>query len=211
MVQMFHDGGIFMYFILACLVVGLAASIERIWTISAASIDGKALMIKIGNSLKTDGITKAIELCANTPGPVAAILRAGLLKAGRGVDRVDKAISDAGTLEMAFLERRIVWLSTVISLAPMLGFTGTVRGMYISFNAIKTFKDISPDIVAGGISVALLTTLFGLVVAIIIQVFHNYIISRIDRLVIDMEENSVALVDALIDEGLISAETHENK
>jgi biopolymer transport protein ExbB len=121
------------------------------------------------------------------------------MRASRGVEHVEKAITNAGSIEMAFLERGMIWLSTVISIAPMLGFTGTVVGMIAAFDAIKAANDISPSIVAGGISQALLTTCFGLIVAMIIQVFHNYFVSRIDALIIDMEESSTELIDSLIE------------
>ncbi|HFE52418.1 MAG TPA: MotA/TolQ/ExbB proton channel family protein, partial [Bacteroidetes bacterium] len=154
---------------------------------------------KIRDALKTGGVDAAIEVCANTRGPVASIFHAGLLRADQGVEAVEKAIMNAGTVEMAFLERGLIWLATIISLAPMLGFTGTVWGMIMAFRAIEEANDISPAIVAHGIAVALLTTLFGLVVAITIQVAHNYFVSKIDRLVVDMEEGSFELVDSLIE------------
>ena len=149
--------------------------------------------------MQEGGIEGAIAECEKTPGPVASILHAGLSRADKGLESVEKSITNAGSIEMAFLERGMVVLSTVIVLAPLLGFTGTVQGMVNAFDAIKVANDISPAIVAGGISVALLTTLFGLVVAMIIQVFYNFFTSRIDKLIIDMEESSVELMDALVD------------
>ena len=127
------------------------------------------------------------------------MFHAGLSRAHRGIDAVEKGIENAGTIEMAFLEKNMVWLSTVVTLAPMLGFTGTVAGMIQAFDDIKAANDISPAVVAGGISIALLTTLFGLVVAIIIQTFQNFLITRVDKLIIDMEENSVLLLDELVE------------
>jgi biopolymer transport protein ExbB len=156
-------------------------------------------LIKIKQTLSEGGISAALDLCANTRGPVASIFHAGLLRSDRGIDHVEKAILNAGTVEMAFLEKNLVWLALFISVAPMIGFLGTVAGMIQAFQAIAVANDVSPAIVAGGISVALLTTLFGLIVAIIIQFFHNFFTSRIDKLVIDMEESSVELVDALIE------------
>jgi biopolymer transport protein ExbB len=150
-------------------------------------------------ALDEGGISAAMEECEKTPGPVASIFHAGLSRAGKGIEHVEKAITNAGSLEMAFLERGMVVLSTVIVLAPMLGFTGTVAGMVKAFDDIKIMNDISPSIVAGGISQALLTTLFGLIVAMIIQVFNNFFTSRIDKLIIDMEETSVELIDALVE------------
>jgi biopolymer transport protein ExbB len=156
-------------------------------------------MSKVKEALQEGGTEKAIEVCANTRGPIASIFHAGLLRAHLGIEHVEKAITNAGTIEMAFLERGLIWLATVIALAPMLGFTGTVQGMIMAFDAIKAANDISPALVAGGIAVALLTTLFGLVVAMLIQFFHNWFVSTIDRLVIDMEESSSELIDALVE------------
>ena len=190
-----------MWPILAFLILGLAISIERLWTLSRASIDTRNFLTKIQTALKEGGVDAATEVCANTRGPVASIFHAGLLRIDRGVDYVEKAIMNAGSIEMAFLERGLVWLSTVVSIAPMLGFTGTVWGMVLAFQEIEAANDISPSIVAGGISVALLTTLFGLIVAIIIQTAHNYFVSKIDRLIIDMEESSVEFVDSLVETG----------
>jgi biopolymer transport protein ExbB len=198
MVDYFNKGGIFMWPILFMLVFGLAISLERIWTLSRASVNTRKFLTKIRQALNESGIDAAREVCENTRGPVASIFHAGLLRADRGIEHVEKAISNAGTIEMAFLEKNLVWLSTVVSLAPMLGFTGTVQGMIIAFNAIAAVNDISPMIVANGISVALLTTLFGLIVAMIIQMLHNFFVSRIDKLIIDMEESSNELIDTLV-------------
>jgi biopolymer transport protein ExbB len=199
MVKLFLDGGEFMWPILALLVVGLAFVIERFWTLTRASVNTRKFLSKIRVALEEGGVKAATEECEKTPGPVASIFHAGLSRANKGVTYVEKAITTAGSLEMAFLERGMVVLSTVIVLAPMLGFTGTVWGMVGAFDSIKKANDISPAIVAGGISQALLTTLFGLVVAMIIQVFNNYFTSRIDKLIIDMEESSVELIEALAD------------
>ena len=156
-------------------------------------------MATIKKALNEGGVEAATEVCANTRGPVASIFHAGLLRVDRGIEHVEKAIMNAGSIEMAFLEKGLVWLGTVISVAPMLGFLGTVQGMIEAFEAISRANDISPSIVADGIAVALLTTLFGLVVAIIIQVLNNYFISRVDSLIVDMEESSVDFVDTLIE------------
>ena len=199
MVDYFIQGGLFMWPILALLAVGLAFSIERFWTLTRASVNTRKFLAKLHNALQEGGIEGAAAECEKTPGPVASILHAGLSRADKGLEHVEKAISNAGSIEMAFLERGMVVLTTVIVLAPMLGFTGTVAGMVDAFEAIKVKNDISPNIVAGGISKALLTTLFGLIVAMIIQVLYNYFSSRIDKLVIDMEESSVELMDALVE------------
>jgi biopolymer transport protein ExbB len=199
MVKLFLDGGPFMWPILGLLVVGLAFVIERFWTLTKASVNTRKFLGRVRIALEQGGIAAAAEECEKTPGPVASIFHAGLSRHEKGIAYVEKAITTAGSLEMAFLERGMIVLSTVIVLAPMLGFTGTVWGMVEAFDAIKVQNDISPSIVAGGISQALLTTLFGLVVAMIIQVFNNYFTSRIDKLIIDMEESSVELIEALSD------------
>lgn len=199
MVKLFLDGGEFMWPILVLLIIGLAFVIERFWTLTRASVNTRKFLSRIMVSLEEGGVKAATEECEKTPGPVASIFHAGLSRANKGVTYVEKAITTAGSLEMAFLERGMVVLGTVIVLAPMLGFTGTVWGMVGAFDSIKKANDISPAIVAGGISQALLTTLFGLIVAMIIQVFNNYFSSRIDKLIIDMEESSVELIEALAD------------
>ena len=204
MVQYFLDGGPFMYPILGLLIFGLGFGIERVYTLFRASVNTKKFMTDVRTALHDEGRDKAVEVCSNTRGPVAEIFHAGLSRAHRGIEAVEKGIENAGTIEMAFLEKNMVWLSTVVTLAPMLGFTGTVAGMIQAFDDIKAANDISPAVVAGGISIALLTTLFGLVVAIIIQTFQNFLISRVDKLIIDMEENSVMLIDELVEIELAS-------
>lgn len=202
MVEMFTQGGFFMWPILACLVFGIAISFERFISLTRASVNTRKFLAEVTSALDKSGTDAAVEVCQKTKGPVAAIFHAGLIRSARGAENVEKAITNAGTIEMAFLERGLIWLSTFITLAPMLGFTGTVRGMIVAFDDIKKANDIQPSIVAEGISVALLTTLFGLVAAIILQVFHNYFVSKIDRLVIDMEETSAELVDHLVEREL---------
>ncbi|MBN1559722.1 MotA/TolQ/ExbB proton channel family protein [candidate division KSB1 bacterium] len=199
MVSYFNQGGAFMWPILVLLIIGVMISIERLISLSRASVNTRKFLAKVKDALSSGGIKEALEVCSNTRGPVASIFHAGLMRADRGVEHVEKAITNAGSIEMAFLERGLIWLATVISLAPMLGFTGTVVGMIQAFEAIKAANDISPSIVAGGISVALLTTAFGLIVAMIIQFFHNFFVARIDRLIIDMEESSTELIDALVE------------
>jgi biopolymer transport protein ExbB len=197
--QMYVDGGFFMHPILGCFIIGLAICFERFWTLTRASVDTRQFLAGIKKALTEDGVDTAVEICEKTRGPVAAIFHAGLLRAHRGVEHVEKAIMNAGAVEMAFLEKNLIWLTLFISVAPMIGFLGTVEGMIIAFKAIEQANDVSPTIVAHGISVALLTTLFGLTVAIIIQTAHNFFTSRIDKLVIDMEESSAELVDTLVE------------
>jgi biopolymer transport protein ExbB len=186
-----------MHPILGCLIVGLAFCIERLWTLTRSKTNTKKFILQVKRALDNGGIEQAKQLCANTRGPVASVFHAGLLRADEGLEAAEKAIIAYGGIEMGFLERGTIWISLFISLAPMLGFTGTVQGMITAFDAIKEAAQISPAIVADGIAVALLTTLFGLVVAMILQVFYNFIVSRIDRLVGDMEEASIELIDAL--------------
>jgi len=197
LIDLFHQGGGFMWPILILLIIGLMVVLERFFTLTKASINTKKLLTNVQDALEEEGVPQALEVCENTPGPVAEIFHAGLSRVDRGIDEVEKAVQNAGSIEMSFLERGLTWLATIIAIAPMLGFTGTVWGMILAFQDIEKANDISPSIVAGGISVALLTTLFGLVVAIIIQAFHNYFVTRIDKIIIDMEEGSLKLIDTL--------------
>ena len=197
MVQYFHDGGNFMWPILVALVFGLGFTLERIYSLMMSRIDSKTFFDDITKIIDNDGAEAALELCEQTQGPVSAIFHAGLSRMHRGLAEVEKAIQNAGAIEMAFLEKNMIWLNAVITIAPMLGFTGTVIGMISAFDAIKAANDISPAVVAGGISQALLTTAFGLVVAMIIQTFQNLFVSRIDKLVLEMEEQSVKIIDHL--------------
>lgn len=199
MVQYFLDGGEFMWPILVVFIFGLAFVLERFVTLSLASINTKKFVVKVTNALNEGGPEKAMEICSSTRGPVASVFGAGLMRMHRGMDQVEKGIMTAGQIELSFLEKNLVWLSTAIAIAPMLGFTGTVWGMVNAFKAIAAANDISPSIVAGGISQALLTTLFGLIVAMVIQAFNNYFVSRIDKIVADMQESSMEFVDTLIE------------
>jgi biopolymer transport protein ExbB len=199
LVDYFNEGGGFMWPILFCLIIGLAISIERIVTLTRSGLNTRKFLVKIKQALDEGGIQRAIEISSNQRGSVAAIFHAGLLRAHKGADQVEKAIVNAGAIEMAFLERGMVWIGFFIAIAPMLGFTGTVQGMIQSFESIAKANDISPTIVASGISVALLTTLFGLIVAMILQFFHNYFTAKINRLVVDMEESSAELVETIVE------------
>ena len=197
MVEYFVNGGPFMWPILISLIFGLGFAFERLYSLLMSSVNSKQFFQEALETLNTKGVESALELCENTRGPVAAIFHAGLARRHRGVSEVEKAIQNAGPIEMAFLERNMIWLNAVITIAPMIGFTGTVVGMIGAFDAIKAANDISPAVVAGGISQALLTTAFGLIVAMIIQIFQNLFVNRIDKLILDMEEHSVKLVDHL--------------
>lgn len=197
MVDYFLQGGSFMWPILVSLIFGLGFVFERAYSLMLSGIDSSKLFDAVTQKI-SDGDTKAaIQICNEEKGPVASIFYAGLSKAHRGLDDVEKAIQNAGAIEMAFLEKNMIWLNAVITIAPMLGFTGTVVGMIGAFDAIKAANDISPAVVAGGISQALLTTAAGLVVAMIIQTFQNVFVSRIDKLVLDMEEQSIKIIDHL--------------
>ncbi|HJL74409.1 MAG TPA: MotA/TolQ/ExbB proton channel family protein [Candidatus Marinimicrobia bacterium] len=199
LVEYFVNGGPFMWPILISLAFGLAFTGERFYTLIMSSINTQKFFDDVNTTLDDQGVAATLELCEKTNGPVAEIFHAGLSRMHRGITEVEKAIQNAGSLEMSFLEKNMIWLNAVITIAPMLGFTGTVAGMINAFDAIAAADDISPAVVAGGISQALLTTAFGLIVAMIIQVFQNVFVSRIDKLVLDMEEHSVQLVDHLFE------------
>ena len=197
MVKLFMDGGAFMWPILGLFIFGLMICLERIYTLSKSAFATKKFVPKVQKALEEDGVKAALEVCESTPGPVAEIFHAGLSRVKYGVASVEKAIENAANVEMAFLERGMVWLSTVIVIAPMLGFSGTVAGMVKAFQDIEASNNISPAVVAGGISEALLTTLFGLIVGMIIQFFFNLFTSRVDKIIIDMEESSINLIDTI--------------
>ncbi len=188
----------FMLPILICLIIGLALSIERIITLNIASVNTEKLLMRVDDNLKNGDVNGAMEVCRSTQGPTASVIYEGLKNAKYGPDAVEKAIVSYGSVQMSVLEKGLVWISLIIALAPMLGFFGTVIGMINAFDNIERVGDISPTIVAGGIKVALLTTVFGLLVAMIMQVLYNYIVSKIDSITHKMEEASVALVDILV-------------
>lgn len=187
----------FMSAIILCLIIGLALSIERILYLSFAKTNTKKLILKVEEALKKGGVEEAKNVCRDTKGPVASIFYDGLLHYNEGIDVVEKRIASAGGVQMSLMENNLSWIALFIAIAPSLGFLGTVIGMVQAFDAIEAAGDISPNIVAGGMKVALITTVGGLIVAMILQVFYNYILSRIDALSIDMEEASIGLVDAL--------------
>ena len=188
----------FMTPVLLCLILGLAIAIERIITLNLATTNTKKLLANVEDALNTGGVEAAKDVTRNTRGPVASIFTQGLLRWSEGVDMVEKSIISYGSVEMGRLERGLVWISLFIAIAPMLGFMGTVIGMIGAFDAIEAAGDISPSLVAGGIKIALLTTVAGLIVAIILQLFYNYCVSKIDSLVNNMEDASIALVDMLV-------------
>ena len=197
--QFIQGGWQFMGIVLLCLILGLAVSIERIITLNLATTDTNKLLSDVDDALKNKGgVNAAKEICKNTRGPVASIFTQGLMRASEGIDMVEKSIISYGSVEMGKLEKGMVWISLFISLAPMLGFMGTVIGMIGAFDAIAEAGDVSPSLVAGGIKIALLTTVGGLIVAVILQLFYNYLVSKIDSLVNNMEDASISLVDILV-------------
>lgn len=202
MLGLIQDGGWAMYPLIVLLVLGIAIAIERGYNLTRAAIDAEAFFNDLEGALKSGGPEQAAELCARTRGPVASVIHAGLLRIHRGIDHVEKAIDNAGAVEMAFLERGMVWLSTIANLAPMIGFLGTVSGMINAFQAIKDAGDVDPSMVAGGISEALITTASGLVVGIIIQFGHNFFATRIDRIIADMTEHGAGFIDILAEREL---------
>jgi len=197
--EKFIDGGpLFMSFVLICLIMGLAISIERILYLSLSSSNTKKLLSDVEGALKSGGVESAKEVCRNTSGPVASIFYQGLDRSSEGLEMVEKSVVSYGGVQMSLLERNLSWISLFIALAPMLGFFGTVVGMIQAFEAIAEANNISPGIVADGIGVALITTVSGLLVAMVLQVFYNYIVARVDAIVHDMENASISLIDLLV-------------
>lgn len=198
--ERFVEGGpAFMGIVLLCLILGLAIAIERIIYLNLSTTNTQKLAQKVEDALSSGGIEAAKEVCRNTKGPVASIYYQGLDRAHEGVDVAEKAVVAYGGVQMGQLEKNVSWLSLFIAVAPMLGFMGTVIGMIDAFDKIQAAGDMNPSLVAGGIKVALLTTVFGLIVAIILQVFYNYIIAKIDSIVNSMEDASITLIDMLFD------------
>ncbi len=196
----FIEGGAgFMAATLLCLVFGLALCIERIIYLSLSKTNTKALLANIEEALKSGGIDKALDVCRNTRGPVASIFYQGLSRYDEGIDVVEKTVASYGGVQLGLLEKNLSWISLFISIAPSLGFLGTIIGMIAAFDKIQQVGDISATVVAGGIKVALLTTLLGLIIAIILQLFYNYILSVIEGLVNEMEDSSISLLDLVVE------------
>lgn len=195
----FIEGGAgFMATIIACFVLGLALCIERILYLSFSQTNVKKLLSNIEDALKNGGVEAAKEVCRNTRGPVASIFYQGLLRSNQGLEVVEKTVVSYGSVQMSQMEKGLSWIQLFITVAPSLGFLGTVIGMIAAFDAIQAAGDISPNVVAGGMKVALITTVGGLIVAVILQLFYNYILSKIDSLSIEMEDASISLVDILV-------------
>jgi len=187
----------FMGIVLLTLVFGLALCIERIIYLNLATTNNQKLLNKVESALETGGVDSAKEICRDTKGPVASIFYQGLDRYNEGIEIVEKSIVSYGSVLMGRLEKGLSWISLFIAIAPMLGFMGTVIGMIVAFQDIEAAGDISANIVAGGMKVALLTTVFGLIVAVILQIFYNYIISKVDSLVNDMEDSTISFIDIL--------------
>lgn len=195
----FIDGGpLFMSFVLIALILGLALSIERIIYLNLATTNTEKLLEDIESAMSNGGVESAKEVCRNTRGPVASIFLQGLERSSEGIEMVEKSVIAYGGVQMGLLERGLSWIGLFIALAPMLGFMGTVIGMIDAFDIIEAKGEAKPDELAGGIKVALITTVSGLIVAIILQIFYNYIVSKIDTLVNQMEDASISLIDVLV-------------
>ncbi len=197
--QKFIEGGAaFMSFVILCLIFGLAIAIERVIYLNLASTNTKKLITNVEDALNNGGVEAAKDVCRNTRGPIASIFYQGLCRYDQGIDMVEKSVVSYGSVQMGLLEKGMSWISLFIALAPMLGFLGTVIGMIDAFDKIQAAGDIQPSLVAGGIKVALITTVGGLIVAMILQVFYNYCIAKIESIVNDMEDASVTLLDILV-------------
>lgn len=193
--ELFIAGGQFMWWLLISALIGAIFIIERAWTLYRARINTRRLLGSVITTLRNDGVQAAAEECQKNRGPIAAILYSGLQKAGQGREAMEKAISTAGTIEMSFLERGLIWISSTTTIAPLIGFLGTVSGMINAFEAIAAAEQVSAKLVASGISEALITTAAGLIIAIPATVGYNYFVAAIDRFVIEMEETSAELIE----------------
>jgi biopolymer transport protein ExbB len=172
--------------------------IERIIYLNLATTNTKKLLVQLEDKLKSEGVESAKTLCRNTRGPVASIFYQGLDRIQENIEIIEKSIVSYGGVQMSRLESNLTWISLFIAVAPMLGFLGTVIGMVEAFDSIEKAGDISPTVVAGGMKVALLTTVFGLITAIILQFLYNYIISKIENLVNAMEDSSISFMDIVV-------------
>lgn len=184
--------------VLICLIIGIALSIERIVYLNLSTINTQKFLEEVEAALTSGGVEAAKEVCRNTRGPIASIFYQGLDRTDEGIEMVEKSVVSYGGVQMGLLEKGLSWLSLFIALAPMLGFLGTVIGMIFAFDKIVSDGQVSPTTVAGGIKVSLLTTVFGLIAAIILQIFYNYIVSKVDGLVNEMEDASITLVDMML-------------
>ncbi|MBC8342672.1 MAG: MotA/TolQ/ExbB proton channel family protein [Bacteroidetes bacterium] len=200
--KFFIDGGGFMFPVLFCLILGLAIAIEKISTLNMKAINSKKLLTKIEDHFKKNDAEGAQEVARNTRGTVASIIYQAISRRKEGIEAVEKSIVSYGSVQMGLLEKGLIWISLFIAIAPMLGFMGTVVGMIDAFDKIEQAGTISPSLVAGGIKIALLTTVGGLIVGVILQLFYNYLISKVDGIVNDMEDSSITLVDMMLEYGI---------
>lgn len=198
-IKFIEGGPLWMTPILAIFIIGLAIALERIIYLNLATVNTKKLLTKIETALNEGGVEAAKEVCRNTRGPVASIFYQGLDRYHAGLDIVEKSVVSYGSVQMSKLESGLTWISLFIAIGPMLGFLGTVVGMIQAFDAIQQAGDINPTLVAGGMKVALITTVGGLIVAMFLQIFYNYILNKIDGIVNSMEDASISLIDILMD------------
>ena len=199
----FIEGGAsFMGALLLTLIFGLALAIERIIYLNLATTNTRKLLDNVEAALESGGVDAAKEICRDTRGPVASIFYQGLDRADEGVEMAEKSLVAYGSVQMGLLEKNLSWISLFIAIAPMLGFMGTVIGMIAAFDQIRMAGNVSAQLVAGGIQIALITTVTGLIIAVILQIFYNYILSKIDSLVNSMEDSSITLIDLLIKHNL---------
>ena len=199
MVQLFVDGGGFMIPILLIFIIGLAFVVERLYHLIKGLSSDETFAEEISTTVKSSGIESAKTQCEDAKGPVANLCLSALDRAHLGPDEAEHALDYSGSIEMASMEKNMTWISLCIATAPMLGFLGTVWGMIQAFNDIKMANDISPAVVAGGISVALLTTAFGLVVAVVLQVFQNAVLYIIDNQIVTLQKSTTSILHAIKD------------
>jgi len=197
------EGGLFTWLILICFAFGIVVAIERIIALYRAHTDGGQLIAELSTSLDDGGVNAAIAVCARRPGPLTNVFHAGLLRSGKGIKHVEHALSTAGAIEMGMLEKNLIWLVSVVSVAPMLGFVGTVTGLIGAFDVIASSGNLSPSLIASSIAQALRPTALGLIVGIFTQVAHSYCVTRIDRIVAEMEESTQEFVDLLIEKQIV--------
>lgn len=198
-IKFIEGGPMWMAPLVICLIIGLALVLERIVYLNLATTNTKKLLTRIEDALQKGGVEAAKEVCRNTRGPVASIFYQGLDRYHAGLDIVEKSVVSYGSVQMGLLEKGLPWISLFIAIAPMIGFMGTVVGMVMAFDSIQMAGDISPTVVASGMKVVLITTIMGLIVAIILQIFYNYILSKIESIVNSMEDASISLIDILMD------------
>ena len=197
-IKYIEGSAFFMSFISIALVIGLAFCIERIIYLSLAEINTKKFMAAIEAAMEKGDVEGAKDIARNTRGPIASIYYQGLMRLDQGLDVVEKSVVSYGGVQAGYLEKGCSWITLFIAMSPSLGFLGTVIGMVQAFDKIQQVGDISPTVVAGGMKVALITTIFGLIAALILQVFYNYILSKIEALTSEMEDSSVTLLDMVV-------------